>query len=117
MATNTKRWISRQWWRYPVLFELNARLTPMLYSYETPISPTDPIAPAQRSPTALAKTQTHRTPDGDPVYSLPDLIAELATITRNDVQIANSTHTYKRTTVPTPIQAKALALLATQPGS
>jgi len=75
------------------------------------------VAPAQRSPTALAKTQTHRTPDGDPVYSLPDLIAELGTITRNDIQIASSTHTYKRTTALTTIQAKALALLATQPGS
>lgn len=48
---------------YYVLFELHARLTPMLYSDETPISPTDPIAAAQRSPTALAKTHTHRTPD------------------------------------------------------
>jgi hypothetical protein len=102
---------------YYILFELNARLTPMLYSDETPISPTDPVAPAQRSPTALAKTQTHRTPDGDPVYSLPDLIAELGTITRNDIQIANSTNTYKRTTAPTTIQAKALALLALKPGS
>ena len=102
---------------YYVLFELHARLTPMLYSDETPISPTDPVAPAQRSAAALAKTHTHRTPDGDPVYSLTDLIGELATITRNDVRIANSTHTYQRTTVPTPIQAKALALLATKPRS
>ncbi len=102
---------------YYVLFELHARLTAMLYSDETSISPSDPVAPAQRSPTALAKTRTHRTPDGDPVYSLPDLIAELGTLTRNDIQIANSTHTYKPTTLPTPIHAKALALLATKPGS
>jgi len=99
---------------YYVLFELHARLTPMLYTDETPISPVDPVAPAQRSATALAKTHTHRTADGDPVYSLPDLIAELGTIVRNDIQIA-ATHTYKQTTVPTAIQAKALQLLAQKP--
>jgi hypothetical protein len=96
---------------YHLLFELQHRLAPMLYADDTPLTPTDPVAPARRSPAAKAKAGSHRTPDGLPAYSLPDLIAELGTICRNQLRIGDSEHTFPRLTTANAVQAKALALL------
>ncbi len=96
---------------YYVLFELQARLAPMLFTDDTPLTPADPVAPARRSPAANAKAGSHRTPDGLPAYNLPDLIAELGTICRNQLRIGDSEHTFPRLTNTNPIQAKALELL------
>ena len=96
---------------YHVLFELQARLAPMLYADDTPLTPTDPVAPARRSPAADTKAGSHRTPDGLPAYSLPDLIAELGTICRNQLRIGDSEHTFPRLTNRNPVQTKALKLL------
>ena len=96
---------------YYLLFELQARLAPMLYTDDTPLAPADPVAPAQRSPAASAKAGSHHTPDGLPAYNLPDLIAELGTICKNQLRIGDSEHTYPRLTNPNQIQAKALELL------
>jgi len=96
---------------YHLLFELQHRLEPMLYTDDTPIAPTDPVAPAQRSPAAKRKNASHRTPDGLPVYDLPDLIAELGTVCRNHLRIGERQHTFTRLTATNPIQAKALQLL------
>jgi transposase len=102
---------------YHLLFELQHRLASMLYTDDTPIAPADPVAPAQRSPAAKHKNASHRTPDGLPVYDLPDLIAELGTISRNHLRIGEPAHTFTRTTTPTPIQAKALELLNIKPAA
>jgi Transposase DDE domain len=96
---------------YHLLFELQARLAPMLYTDDTPLAPTDPVAPARRSPAANKKASSHRTPDGLPAYDLPDLIAELGTVCRNHLHIGERTHTFPRLTKPNTIQAKALDLL------
>jgi hypothetical protein len=96
---------------YYLLFELQARLAPMLFTDDTPLAPADPVAPARRSRAANAKAGTARTPDGLPAYSLPDLIAELGTICRNQLRIGESQHTFTRHTSPNPVQAKALELL------
>jgi hypothetical protein len=96
---------------YYLLFELQARLAPMLYTDDTPLTPADPIAPARRSPAANTKAGSHRTPDGLPAYSLPDLIAELGTICRNPLRIGESTHTFPRLTNTNQVQAQALELL------
>ena len=96
---------------YHLLFELQHRLEPMLYTDDTPIAPTDPVAPAQRSPAAKRKNASHRTPDGLPVYDLPDLIAELGTVCRNHLRIGERQHTFTRLTATNPIHAKALQLL------
>jgi hypothetical protein len=96
---------------YHLLFELQARLSPMLFTDDTPLTPTDPVAPARRSPAANTKAGSARTPDGLPAYSLTDLIAELGTICRNQLHIGTSQHTFARLTTPNPIQAKALTLL------
>jgi len=99
---------------YYLLFELQARLAPMLYADDTPLTPTDPVAPARRSPAAQAKAASHRTPDGLPAFSLTDLIAELGTICRNQLRIGTSRHTFPRLTNRNPAQAKALDLLDTK---
>jgi hypothetical protein len=96
---------------YHLLFELHARLAPMLFTDDTPLSPADPVAPARRSPAANTKAGRARTPDGLPAYSLTDLIAELGTICRNQLRIGTSPHTFARLTSPNPVQAKALELL------
>ncbi|MGO9821263.1 MAG: IS1634 family transposase [Solirubrobacteraceae bacterium] len=96
---------------YHLLFELQARLAPMLYTDDTPLTPADPVAPAQRSPAANTKAGSHHTPDGLPAYNLPDLIAELGTICRNQLRIATNEHTFPRLTNANDVQAKALALL------
>jgi transposase len=96
---------------YYLLFELQARLAPMLYTDDTPLTPADPVAPARRSPAANTKAGSHRTPDGLPAYNLPDLIAELGTITRNQLRVGDTKHTFPRLTNVNDVQAKALALL------
>jgi hypothetical protein len=83
----------------------------MLYTDDTPLTPTDPVAPARRSPAANTKAGSHRTPDGLPAYNLPDLIAELGTICRNHLRIGHSEHTFPRLTNANDIQTKALGLL------
>jgi hypothetical protein len=96
---------------YHLLYELQHRLEPMLYTDDTPIAPTDPVAPARRSPAAKRKNASHHTPDGLPVYDLPDLIAELGTVCRNHLRIGERPQTFTRLTNTNQVQAKALALL------
>lgn len=96
---------------YHLLYELQHRLEPMLYTDDTPIAPADPVAPAQRSPAAKQKSANHHTPDGLTVYDLPDLIAELGTVCRNHLRVGEHGHTFPRLTTPNPTQAKALDLL------
>jgi hypothetical protein len=96
---------------YYVAYELQARLAPLLFTDENPTCNIDPVAPAARSATARAKAGSHTTPDGHPAHTLPDLLADLATIARNTVRIATSQHTYTRTTTPTALQTRALQLL------
>jgi DDE family transposase len=96
---------------YYLIFELQARLAPMLYSDDQPLTPADPVAPAQRSAAAKAKDASHHTADGLPAYSLTDLIAELGILCRNQLRIGEAEHTFPRLTSPNQIQAKALELL------
>ena len=96
---------------YYLLFELQARLAPMLFTDDTPLTPADPVAPARRSPAANTKAGRGRAPDGLPAYNLPDLIAELGTVCRNQLRIGDSAHTFPRLTNRNAIQAKALELL------
>jgi len=96
---------------YYIAFELQARLAPLLFCDETPLAPIDPVAPATRSTAANAKAGSHRTTDGHPAHTLTDLLADLATLTRNQLRIGPSQHTFPRLSTPTPLQARALELL------
>lgn len=96
---------------YHLTFELAERLTPMLFTDQQPLAPADPVAPARRSRAAKAKAGSAQTEDGYPASNLPDLLTELATITRNTIRIGQDEHTYTRLAKPTPLQARALELL------
>jgi hypothetical protein len=96
---------------YYVSFELSARLPELLFTDQTPLAPADPVKPAIRSPSARAKAGSATTPTGYPAHTLPDLLADLATICRNTVRIGHAPHTFTRLTTPTPLHAHALQLL------
>ncbi len=100
---------------YYVSFELRGRLAPLLFTDETPLAPTNPVAPAQRSPAATTKAATARTPDGLTAHTLPDLLAELGTLSRHRVRIGDTPHTFTQLTEPTPIQTRAFELLKITP--
>lgn len=100
---------------YYVAFELKVRLAPLLFTDDTPQLPSDPVAPAERSSAARAKAGAKETPDGFPVHSFPDLLAELATLCRNEVRIYPGDCSFRQLTKPTAIQARAFELLGVRP--
>jgi transposase len=96
---------------YYVSFELQQRLAPLLFTDDTPLAPTDPVAPARRSPRGQANAAAARTEHGHPAHTLPDLLADLGTLCKNQLRIGTAEHTFTRLTTPTPLQATALDLL------
>ena len=72
---------------------------------------TNPVAPAQRSNTALAKAAHKRTIDGTPVHSFTTLLADLATICANTIQPTEDMPAFTKVTNPTPLQRQAFELL------
>ena len=76
----------------------------------------DPVAPAQRSASALTKAATRTLPDGTPVHSFDSLMASLATIVRNTCRTPGAgadAPTFEILTTPDNAQARALNLLRT----
>jgi len=96
---------------YHVSYELQARLTPLLFTDETPLAPADPVAPATRSTAAKKKAGSQQTADGFAAHTLPDLLADLGTLCRNQIRIGNAPDTFPRLTTPTPLQTRTLELL------
>jgi hypothetical protein len=80
-----------------------------------PVRLADPVAPAKRSPSALAKVHTRTLADGAPAMSFARLLAHLATIVRNTVRPRSARPgeaTFALTTRPSPTQQQALDLIA-----
>jgi hypothetical protein len=105
---------------YHVEWHLRARLAPMLYddadTEAAAAARASIVAKAERSPSAIAKQTTGRTPDGLPVHSFASLLADLATLTRNTMLSALAPeHPFTLTARPTPIQNKAFDLLGLTP--
>ena len=67
------------------------------------------VAPAQRSPQAQHKAQRKRTDDGLPVHSFQTLLADLATITKNQMRMGDQS--FEMITTPTQLQQRAFELL------
>lgn len=101
---------------YYVEWHMRQALKPLLFDDEDKAAAealrASVVAPAQRSPRAKAKAATKRTEDGWPVHSFQTLLADLATLTMNQVRpLGPDGGTLDVLTTPTPLQQRAFALL------
>jgi len=100
---------------YYVTWHMQQRLAPILFQDDDPAAGRalrpSPVAPARRSPSALAKITTKVTADGEPVHSQRSLLADLGTICANRIQPAQDLPPFTLITTPTPAQRRALELL------
>ena len=74
----------------------------------------NPVAPAKRSKTALAKAANHVLDDGTPAHSFATLLAELATIVRNTCSTpgaGDNAPTFNILTTPNAKQKRAIELI------
>ena len=94
-----------------LVWHLRHAWTELLFQDACPAATLDPVAKATRSPAAERKARTKQTPDRQPCHSLPSLLEELATRTRNTIRVAGTDATYDQLTEPTTLQARALTLI------
>jgi hypothetical protein len=95
---------------YYLTWHLRQAWAPLLFKDEQPTPSPDPVAKAARSPQALRKAQTKRTPTGEPLHSYKSLLTELGTLTRNTIRLPATTATFEKLAEPTTVQARALEL-------
>jgi hypothetical protein len=102
-----------------VRWHLEAAWASLLFRDEEPPERTDPVAPRPRSASALAKEADHRSPDGLPVAKFGRLLDHLATLTEHRVIPAglDERAAFWQQDEPTPLQARAFALLGFTPAS
>ena len=101
---------------FHVEWHMRRRLAPLLFEDDQPevarAQRNSPIEPAEASPSAKARASTRKTPDGLPVHSLSTLLAELATLTRNQVSLpSNPDQAFTLLAKPAPLQTRAFELL------
>jgi hypothetical protein len=100
---------------YYVTWHMQQRLAPVLFTDDDPAAGRaarpSPVAPAQRSPAALAKAADKVTASGGPVHSFATLLEDLATIAANRIQPTGGLPAFTVITTPTPIQRQALEFL------
>ena len=96
---------------YYLAWHLRQAWKPLLFDDEQSPAQADPVAKARRSAAAEQKARTKRTTHGERCHSLATLLDELATRTRNTIRLQGGT-SFDQPTQPTPIQARALALIA-----
>jgi hypothetical protein len=101
---------------YYVSWHVQARLAPLLFTDDdkpgAQAARPSPVAPAARSPRALAKAATKHTPGDLPVHSFSSLLTDLATICLNTIAPADpAVPGFRLVTTPTPLQRQAFELL------
>ena len=101
---------------YYITWHMHARLAPVLFTDDdkpaASAARTGPVAPATRSPRALAKAATRQTPGDLPVHSLATLLADLGTICLNTIAPADpALPGFRLVTTPTALQRQAFDLL------
>jgi hypothetical protein len=101
---------------YYITWHMQARLASLLFTDDdkpaAQATRTGPVAPAARSPRALAKAATKQTPADLPVHSFATLLADLATICLNTIAPADpALPGFRLATTPTPLQRQAFELL------
>jgi hypothetical protein len=101
---------------YYISWHMQARLAPILFTDDDKpaarAARTSPVAPAARSPRAVAKAATKQTPDDLPVHSLATLLSDLGTICLNTIAPADPVLPgFRLVTTPTALQRQAFELL------
>jgi Transposase DDE domain len=101
---------------YYITWHMHARLAPALFTDDDKPAASaarpSPVAPAARSPRALAKAATKQTPGDLPVHSLATLLADLGTICLNTIAPADpALPGFRLVTTPTALQRQAFDLL------
>ena len=104
---------------YWVEWHMRQKLKPLLFDDHDPAAAAlqrrSIVAPAQRSPAAKAKAARKRTADDLPVHSFRTLLAELATLSVNTMQVADTGASFPLQTEPTPVQQRCFELLGVKP--
>ena len=106
---------------YYVEWHLWRRLAPLLFEEEDRAGARalrqSPVEKAQVSASTKAKAASKQTPEGLPVHSFQTLLADLGTLTLNEVTLPDAPqHPFPMVAKPTPLQAKAFDLLGVDPG-
>jgi len=101
---------------YYVEWHMREKLAPLLFDEEdweaAEQRRTSVVAPAQHSPSALAKSASKRNAEGLPVHSFRTLLQDLATLTRNRIVPKDTgMPPFDMLSVPTPLQQRAFTLL------
>jgi hypothetical protein len=101
---------------YYLSWHIQARLAPLLFTDDdkpaAQAARPSPVAPAARSPRALAKAATKQTPGDLPVHSFATLLADLGTICLNTITPADpALPGFRLITTPTTLQRQAFELL------
>jgi hypothetical protein len=101
---------------YYLSWHMQARLAPVLFTGDDKpaarASRLSPVAPAARSPRALAKAATKQTPGDLPVHSFATLLADLGTMCLNTIAPADpALPGFRLVTTPTALQRQAFELL------
>jgi len=102
---------------YYLSWHMQARLASLLFTDDdkpaASAARTSPVAPAARSPRALAKAATKHTPVNLPVHSFATLLADLATICLNTIAPTDpALPGFRLVTTPTALQRQAFELLS-----
>ena len=104
---------------YYVEWHMRRALAPLLFDDHDPATAeqkrTSIVAPARRSPAAVAKARRKRTDDDLPVHSFRTLLTDLGTLAANTMQVAGSDATFTLQTQPTPLQQRCFELLGVTP--
>ena len=105
---------------YYLEWHLRRRLAPLLFEEEDRAGAralrTSPVEKAQVSDRTKAKVARKQTADGLPVQSFRTLLADLGTLTLNQVTLPDAPeHPFAMFAKPTPLQAKAFELLDVDP--
>lgn len=93
-----------------VVWHLRRAWAPICFTDEQPPERTNPVAPATRSPQALAKASRQHHHDGQPIHNLATLLDELSTLTRNTIVFASGARITKLA-IPTDLQRHAFDLV------
>jgi hypothetical protein len=93
-----------------LVWHLRKAWAPICFTDEAPPERSDPVAPAERSESALAKVSRHKSDDGEPLHSFATLLGELGTLTRNTIVFSSGARITK-IAVPTPLQRRAFDLI------